>query len=221
MKRILKTFLSIINYRIDLFFDGVYMFLFPGIRKFKPELEMVFTFGGVDYYTYKNLKDVPLQTLNIMALSIPAIYNTYPEVSAVRAVSNKLRRAVKNNSISISQILDCINEIDSICKWKLNTFELIKVLSYLLIPNKDLNFSPEKNIAVWSKQSGFLDFVFEAGVLFSLNTIILDRNAFSEYLLAQKKELERLGAISESAEIRELVSNIDKFIELYKNDKKD
>lgn len=214
MIKILKRLILIISYRIDLFFDGVSGFIFPPKRRYIPELELVFTFGGIDYYTYKSLDSVPIEVMNKVATLLPIIYCDYPDINVLRAINAKLKDATAKDSISIKKIYDCIDEIDLLCGWRFNTFELINLLSLLLMPNKDLDFKPSENIKRWSLESGFLDFVFEAGVLFSINTIVLDREKFKEYLIAQRNEIDRLGVVTSGTELDNVIKAIDNFLEL-------
>lgn len=213
----MKRIINIIYYKLNSFWDSIWLFLeylifVPKVHK-KPKLIKLFTFGGVDYYTYESVKEIPFDTLNKLQPLLQAVYCNSLNPNIVRGFCLNMNKSLHGGNVSVLNLVKQVNDLKDFAEWKYDMNALIEILKLLLLPNGVYN---EKAISFWLKQKDFIKFSFESSILFSLNTMLLDFEAFKEYLIEQANELERLNKLNGTKEGEQLIETVKMYLDIYK-----
>jgi hypothetical protein len=208
----IKFLLYTVGEWIDNILGGLALLLFPIKRAKNPRLTKLFSFAGVNYYTYASVEEMPIKTVSRLFFCINALYMNFPNANVIKAGVARLETQINSERVSLLKLSETTNSIKEYLDWRFNGEAFIEALCLLLLPNKREN---PMLIKAHMKHPGFKKFVHENAVLLGLNSILLNPSAFYKYLELQALECERLGASNE--ELRRVGQHMKEFLNLFNN----
>jgi len=209
----IKFLLYTVGEWIDNTLGGLALLLFPIREAKKPRLVKLFSFAGVNYYTYASVEEMPIKVVSKLFFCINALYMNFPNLNVVKAATAKIEMHLLSERVSLLKLIQATNALKEYLDWRFNGEAFIEALCLLLLPNKREN---PRLIKAHMQHPGFKKYIHENAVLLGLNTILLNPSQFYKYLELQAMECERLGVNNE--ELRRAGQHMKEFLNLFKDE---
>jgi hypothetical protein len=208
-----KFLLYTVGEWMDNILGGLALLLLPIREVRKPKLVKLFSFAGVNYYTYASVEEMPIKVVSKLFFCINALYMNFPNLNVIKAATAKIELQLTSERVSLLKLIQATNALKEYLDWRFNGEAFIEALCLLLLPNKKEN---PGLIKAHMKHPGFKKYVYENAVLLGLNSILLNPSKFYKYLELQAMECERLGIDNE--ELRRAGQYMKEFLNLFKNE---